>query len=408
MRHAYIYDAVRTPRGKGRAKSGEKPGGGLSELLPHELIAQLVLALSERNGPETIKKTRRLVLGCVGQVNSQGGHIALICKLASALGNEVASKTINNYCVSGLTAINETAMCARAGETGLSLAGGVEMLSQVPFLADNADYTKAGPLSDSLHYLPPIMGAELVANLEGYTKEDLDEITFRSHSKAHTAWEEGRYKTGVIAIKNRFGETALARDEWIQPNLTREKLAAISPAFAALGQGKYDERLLRYFPHLASIEHVHSIANTPGLSDGAALVLTGSAEAGESAGIKPKARILAFVDCGGDPILQFGAGFQAMETALTRAGLTLDQLDLIEFMEAFASVPLRFERVYQPDLEKVNVNGGHLAMGHPMGATGAILTTTLLHELERRDQQLGMVVASAANGIGAALIIERG
>ncbi|MFN3214835.1 MAG: acetyl-CoA C-acyltransferase [Henriciella sp.] len=407
MGHAYIYDAVRTPRGKGRASKDGKPGGSLSNLHPHELVAQLVLAVSERNGPDAIAKTERLLLGCVGQIHSQGGHIALVSKLASALDNDVAAKTINNYCVSGLTAVSESAHYASAGASGLSLAGGVEMLSQVPFLADGAEFTKGGPVSESLGYIPPILGAELVASLEGYTKEDLDDITLRSHHKAHSAWENGRYDTGVITVKNRDGEPALERDEWINPELTRDQLASMPPAFASLGHGTYDERMLTHFPHLAEVNYVHSVSNTPGLSDGAALVLTGSAAAGEAAGLKPKARIRASVDCGGDPILQFGAGFQAMETALARTGLTLDQLDLIEFMEAFASVPLRFEREYAPDLAKVNVNGGHLAMGHPMGATGAILTTTLLHELERRDEHLGMVVASAANGIGSALIIER-
>lgn len=407
MKHAYIYDAVRTPRGKGRAPTADKPGGGLSSFGPQDLIAQLVEALEGRNGEHAIASVKRLILGCVGQVGAQGGHIALVSKLTSKLDNSAAAKTINNYCVSGLTAINEAAAWGLAGAEGLSLAGGVEMLSRVPFLADKGDYYANPELATRLEYLAPIMGAELVATQEGYTKQNMDDITYRSHQKAHAAWEAGKYDAGVIPIKTPDGEIASARDEWIRPDLSIEKLNAIPPSFAELGRRGADAIMLKHFPELGEISHVHSVSTTPGMSDGAALALIGSKEVGEAVGLTPKAKILASVEVGGDPILQFGAGFQAMEDALKLAGVTLEDLDLIEFMEAFASVPLKFERNYAPDLDKVNVNGGHLAMGHPMGATGAILTTTLLHEMERRDVELGLVVASAANGIGSAMVISR-
>ncbi|PQA85988.1 acetyl-CoA C-acyltransferase [Hyphococcus luteus] len=412
MAEAFIFDAVRTPRGKGRAATDAKPGGALCRIAPHELVRQLVVALGERTGPDVLDSVARLILGCVGQVGVQGGHIALVSRLWAAkhgagLSDDVHVKTLNNYCVSGLTAINESALWARAGESGLCLAGGVEMLSQAPFLADNAAYYTDERLSRDLAWLPPIMGAELVATLEGLQKTDLDEITLASHRRAAAAWKEGRYDSSVIPVLDEKGVVALASDEWVRPGLTMEALEAMPPAFAAQGEEGADDVMLRHYPQLDKISHLHSVANTPGLSDGAALALTGSREAGASAGLRPRARILAMAETAGDPILQFGAGFDAMEQALKKAGVSLHQLDRIEFMEAFAAPPVKFLRRYQPDPERVNVNGGHLAMGHPMGATGAILTATLLHELERSGGALGLVVALAANGIGSALVMER-
>lgn len=412
MAEAYIYDAVRTPRGKGRAATDGRPGGALCQIAPHELVRQLIVALSDRVGPDAVKGVARLILGCVGQVGAQGGHIALVSRLWAAkngagVSNDVHVKSLNNYCVSGLTAVNEGAMWARAGEDGLCLAGGVEMLSSTPFLADGADYYTDKRLAADLEWLAPIMGAELVATIEGLQKKDLDEVTLASHRRASAAWDEGRYDASVIPVRDGDGEIVLARDEWIRPKLTMEALAAMPPAFAGQGEQGADAIMLRHYPQLARIEHVHSIANTPGLADGAALVLTGSKVAGAASGLRPRARILAVAETSGDPILQFGAGFKAMDVVLKKAGLSLSQLDRIEFMEAFAAPPVRFLKTYEPDPARVNVNGGHLAMGHPMGATGAILTTTLLHELERSGGALGMVVALAAGGIGSALIMER-
>lgn len=412
MAEAYIFDAVRTPRGKGRAAADGRPGGALSQIPPHELVRQLMVALCERAGPDALSGVARLILGCVGQVGAQGGHIALVSRLWAAkhgagISNNVHVKTLNNYCVSGLTAVNESALWARGGESGLCLAGGVEMLSQTAFLADGASYYTDDVLAGELEWLAPIMGAELVATLDGLQKEDLDEITLASHKRASAAWDEGRYDASVIPVLRKDGETALARDEWIRPDLTLEALAAMAPAFGGQAAQSADAIMLRHFPQVEKISHLHSVANTPGLADGAALVLTGSKDAGAAAGLRPRARILAIAETSGDPILQFGAGFNAMESVLKKAGLSLSQLDRIEFMEAFAAPPVTFMKRYEPDPARVNVNGGHLAMGHPMGATGAILTTTLLHELERSGGSLGMVVALAAGGIGSALIMER-
>ena len=407
MQDAFIFDAVRTPRGKGIASRDNKPGGGLSHLSPQVLVSQLSKALSDRSSSAAISQCTNLTLGCVGQVGSQGGHIALVSKVEAGLPEYVRPKTINNYCISGLTAVIETVSAIRSGGAGLSMAGGVEMLSQVPFLADKAAYYSDPQTMKNLEWVAPIMGAELLATLEGHTKADYDALTVRSHERANKAWQEGRYKSGVISIKNPDGSSALEHDEWVRSDLSFEDLAGLKPAFAAMGEAGQDAILLRHFPEISTVNRVHSIAHTPGLADGAALVLLGSKNDGENAGLKPMAKVIAVAEAAGNPVLQFDAGFSAMEQALEKVGMTLNDMDLIEFMEAFAAPPVRFEQNYEPDMEKVNVNGGHIAMGHPMGATGGILITTLVHELTRQKKQFGLVVGLAGGGLGAAMIIER-
>ncbi|MEM9860298.1 MAG: acetyl-CoA C-acyltransferase [Myxococcota bacterium] len=399
---AFIYDAVRTPRGRGVAPRDERPGGGLHRCAPQELVRQLVDALDERTG--AIGRVRRLILGCVGQVKAQGGHIALISKLASKVPNDASAKTLNNYCVSGQSAVNESALWA-ASDQGLTLAGGVEMLSRVPFLADEADYY-SGETAQELHWLLPLMGAELMAAEEGYEKPDLDALTLRSHRRASAAWKAGHYDASVIPVQT--DASLVARDEWIRDGLTEETLEAMPPLFAREPFASMADARQRALmkARAGELRFRHSLANTPGMADGAALVLTGSRAAGREAGVMPMARIVAFAECGGDEVLQFGAGFTAMEQALERAGLRLEAMDRVEFMEAFAAPPLRFERRYDVDPSRVNAGGGHLAMGHPMGATGAMLITTLVHELRRIEGRYGLVVTLAAGGIGSATVVE--
>lgn len=398
MQDAYIYDALRTPRGKGQAATEGKPGGALSEIAPHTLVSQLITALADRNGEQAIHGVARMLLGCVGQVRSQGGHIALVSRLASQLPETVVAKTLNNYCVSGLTAVGESALWAQAGHPGLSLAGGVECLSQVPFMADKAAYHLNDELRKELRWALPVMGAELIASLEGYNKEELDALSLASHQRAVAAWDKGYYDSGVMPVMKNNGDIALDRDEWLREDLSLEKLAKLPPAFAEFGAAEADPMMLNAYPQLDAINHLHSVANCPGLSDGAALVLTGDKAAGEVAGLKPRARIRGYAEASGDPVIQFSAGFDAMEAVLKQCGLRLADLDLIEFMESFAATPLKFLRNYDVDPDKVNVNGGLIAIGHALGATGASLVTTLFHELERRDVQLGLVVCLAAGG----------
>ncbi|MAJ50206.1 MAG: acetyl-CoA acetyltransferase [Flammeovirgaceae bacterium] len=402
----FIFDALRTPRGLGRSATVDKPGGSLSSCAPHELIVDLTEALDQRN-PGLLKNISSLTLGCVGQVAAQGGHLALVSRLASNIPNHVPVKTLNNYCVSGLTAVNDAATATKTNRDGLHLAGGVESLSSVGFLADQATYYSDPKLSASLNWAPPIMGAELIATIEGFSKQDLDEITLRSHLNAEKAWQNGFYNSSVMPVKDKTGKILLKRDELIRGCLTAEKLAEIPPAFAKQGESGFDQMMLAIHPQLDAIQHLHSIANCPGMADGAALVVIGTEASGNLAGLEPKAKIIATAETAGDPILQLAAGLDAIELLLKQTSLSIHDFDRIEFMEAFAAPTVKFLRRYNPDADKVNTNGGHIAMGHPMGATGAILLTTLVHELKRIDGTLGLVVAQAGGGIGSAMIIER-
>ena len=405
MRDVYIFDAVRTPRGKGRAPKNGKPGGALSSVAPHDLVAGLTDALHARN-KNIDGHISQLTLGCVGQVGAQGGHIALVSRLAADLPDTTPVLSLNNYCVSGLTAINQSAAWAQSKPDALIMAGGVECLSQVGFLADKASYYSNPSVVKQLKWVPPVLGAELIASLDGFTKADLDEITLMSHHRAAKAWENGHYDKSVVAVK-KDGEVLLEKDELIRGNMTIEQLESMPPAFAEQGAAGFDAVMLAEYPELDEISYIHSFANCPGMVDGAALVLLGGDNAGEKAGLTPKAKIIAFAETTGDPILQFGAGFTAIDQVMKDTGLTIADFDRIECMEAFAATPLKFYRDYKPDMDTVNVNGGHLAMGHPMGATGAILLTSLVHELERCDGKFGLVVAFAGGGIGSATIIER-
>ena len=401
-----IFDALRTPRGMGRAASETKSGGSLATLQPHELVVQLIDALSQRN-IGLAEHINCLTLGCVGQIGAQGGHLALVSRLASNLADTVAVKTLNNYCVSGLTAINDAATNILAGNSGIHLAGGVESLSAVSFLADRASYYCDTSLARQLRWAPPIMGAELIATLQGYSKTELDSISLRSHAKASAAWENGHYDLSVTPVTGASGEVVLERDELIRYNLTIEKLTAMPPAFAEQGASGYDSMMLSEHPHLTRIEHIHSFANCPGMADGAALAVIGDRDSGARASLTPKAKIIAMAETSGDPVLQLTAGLDAIDAVLRQSKLDIHDFDRIEFMEAFAAPVLKFLQDYQPDIDKVNVNGGHIAMGHPMGATGAILLTSLVHELHRCDGSLGLVVAQAAGGIGSAMVIQR-
>ncbi|MBR9808429.1 MAG: acetyl-CoA C-acyltransferase [Alphaproteobacteria bacterium] len=401
MQDAFIYQALRTPRAKARAE------GSLKGIYPEDLVAGLLREIARRECVDLDQHLSRLTLGCVGQVGAQGGQIAHLAKASAGLNGNVTTRTLNNYCVSGLSAIGDTAMAVRGGEDGLMLAGGVEMLSRVPFMADSAPVYTDPERADRLNWLAPILGAELLATEAGFTKQDVDDITARSHRKAAAAWQAGHYDTSVVPVVSEAGEVLCGRDEWVKGDMSVEALSRRAPAFAELGKAGGEAIMLRHKPELGEISYVHSVSNTPGLSDAAALVLMGGKAAGDAAGLTPRARVVAYAEATSHPVDQFRGGFMAMEEVLRRAGLSIDDLDLIEFMEAFAAPPLFFERTYRPDMDRVNVNGGHLAMGHPMGATGAILTTTLLHELERRDAKCGMVVTLAGGGVGAALVIER-
>jgi acetyl-CoA C-acetyltransferase len=380
----YLYDAVRTPRGKAR------PDGGLAGLSPQELVRQQAAALAARCG-DVAATPDALLLGCVTQSGAQGGHIAMLAKLHAGLPDTVAAHSINNYCASGLSAIGQAVAKVASGEASHVLAGGVESMSGAPFLGDRAAFYTNDELPPRARFVPPVLAADRLANAEGLTRADLDAVALASQQQAGAAEQD------VALQKSRIATGPLTGEECIRPQTTAESLAAASPAFGELQQ-HYEGAL-----EGATFEPLHGVAHAPPICDGAALALVG----GEGLGPAPRARVIAFAESGGDPAASLTAGFAAMDKVLTRAGLTLDDIDRIEFMEAFAVTIAKFLRDRGPDHARVNVSGGHLAKGHPMGASGAILTSTLLDALDACGGRYGLVVLTGAMGVGAAMIVER-
>lgn len=380
---AWIYDAVRTPRGKAR------PDGGLAALKPQQLVGALVDALEARGVAP--RRVDTLVLGCVGQVGDQGGNIALVSKLHAALPDDATAFALNNYCVSGLTAIGLVAAQVASGQIGRGLAGGVEMMSRVPFMGDQAGYYGDASFPRRTRYIPVVLAADRLAEARGVSREELDAVALLSQQRAAAA------ETARTGMASRIPVGGLAFDECIRPRTTAESLAAMEPAFAGLA-AQYADALE------APIDHRHTIGHAPPVCDGAALALVGGAP---GAGELPRARIVAYAEAGGDPHASLLAGFSAMQRVLARSGLTLADMDRIEFMEAFAVTLALFLREHPVDPSRLNVGGGHVARGHPMGASGAILLSTLLDALDVAGGRYGLVVCSGASGVGAAMIVER-
>ncbi len=375
----FIRDAVRTPRGKAR------PDGGLAALQPHELVTGLVDGLEARGADP--RGVDQFTLGAVGQIGAQGGHPAMVAKMYAGLGDGCVVHSLNNFCASGLSAIGLAANAIAAGQAREALAGGVEMMSRVPFMADRADYYTAADLPPLRRYIPVGLAADLLAEDEGFVREAMDSAAERSQRLAASAEAHPSFNASRIALNG------LDRDEAVRPT-TIEKLTALPPAFGEWGRD-YADALQR------TAVHSHTVAHAPPMVDGAALALLSSDPR------NARARIVGFAEAGGDPRASLTAGFTAMEKALERAGLALPDMDRIEFMEAFAVTIAKFLRDYPADPERVNVSGGHLAKGHPMGATGAILTSTLLDVLDAAQGRYGLVVSTGAQGVGAAMVVER-
>lgn len=376
----YLHDAVRTARGKAR------PDGGLASLKPWELVGGLIEAVKARGADPSAAEA--LILGCVGQVGAQGGNIALISKLHAGLPDEAAAWTINNYCVSGLTAVGQAADMVETGAASSVLAGGVEMMSRVPFMADRADYYDDAGFPPRTRFIPVAVAADRLAEDVGVTREELDAAALDSQRK--TAAAEG---TPLVASRIALG--GLDREECARPRTSADSLAALEPAFAGLSA--------RYAAALDGrvIDHRHTVSHAPPMADGAGLALVSSRRDGA------RARIVAHIEVGGDPAASLTAGFTAMDRALARAGLRLQDMDRIEFMEAFAVTIAMFLRDRDVDPDRVNVGGGHLAKGHPMGATGVILLSSLMDALDACGGRYGLVAAAGAQGVGSAMIIER-
>jgi acetyl-CoA acetyltransferase family protein len=400
MTTVHLFDAVRTPRAKG------KPDGALAGVTPYELVAQLAAALRRRHGDAALAAVERVTLGCVTQVGAQGGHVALMARSYAGLPDTAVATTLNNYCVSGMSAAALAARAIAAGDEGLALAGGVESMSQAPFEGDRASFFSDPALATRLRYVsPPIVG-DLLATLEGLTRDELDAVTVDSHQRAGLAWAEGRYASTVVPVTRADG-SVVDRDEMVRPKMTAADIARFGPAFAALGALGHDALLTAAIPGLTEVAHLHAVPHCPPIADGAALLLLGSPQRGAELGLRSRARIAATLELNTDPLKPFAAGFEVMDRILARAGLAARDLGAIEFMEAFAAVPATFRRRALADDSRVNASGGHLAMGHPMGASGAILVATLLAEMERRDVEWGLAVAHAVSGVGAAVLLQR-
>jgi acetyl-CoA C-acetyltransferase len=388
---AFIYEALRTPRGKAR------PDGGLAAVAPHELVRQVVDALEARV-PGARSAAQALILGCVGQVGAQGGNVALISKLHAGLRDDAVSYVLNNYCVSGLTAIGQAAALVANDAVPVVLAGGVECMSRVGFMADKADYYTDADFPPRTRYIPVALAADRLATRENVIRADLDAAALRSNKLASAAEANPALTKSRIPIADARGAVALAIDECVRPQTTLESLAALNPAFAALVDA-YQGAL-----NGETFECRHTIAHAPPMCDAAALALV----AGENAwDCEPRARVVSFAEAGGDPQASLLAGFAAMERVLTRAGLNLGDMDRIEFMEAFGVTIVKFLRDWEVDPDRVNVAGGHMARGHPLGASGAILLSSLLDDLDAADGRFGLVVTTGASGIGSAMVVER-
>ncbi|MCO5183426.1 MAG: acetyl-CoA C-acetyltransferase [Anaerolineae bacterium] len=397
---AYIFDAIRTPRGRG------KETGALHMTSAIDLLTELMTALVGRNDLDT-SQVEDVILGCVTPIAEQGGNIARIAPLYADWHVDVPGIQVNRFCASGLSAVNDAAMRVRAGWGDLVVAGGIESMSRVKMGSDGGAWMTDKTVIEKVAFVPQGISADLIATLEGLTRADVDGFALLSQQRAAEA-EACGYFTSRIAVQDADGTIILDRDEYARPDTTLETLGALRPAFQQMGENLFDAMALRKYPQVDHIEHVHTAGNSSGIVDGAALVLVGSAEKGRQLNLTPRARIVSAALVGTEPTIMLIGPAPASQKALQMAGMKIDDIDLIECNEAFAAVPLRFMREMGLDsAEKVNVNGGAIALGHPLGATGAMLLGTALDELERRDKETALITLCAGGGMGIATIIER-
>ncbi|WP_312328422.1 acetyl-CoA C-acetyltransferase [Acinetobacter sp.] len=399
MSEAYIIDAIRTPRGKG------KKDGSLYQVKPISLLTGLLNELQARHQFDT-SKVDDIVLGCVTPIGDQGADIAKTAAIAAGWDNDVAGVQINRFCASGLEAINLAAQKVRSGWEDLVVAGGVESMSRVPMGSDGGPWALDPETNMACDFIPQGIGADLIATIDGYSRADVDQFAEQSQKKAAAAQANGYFNASVIPVKDRAGVVILDKDEFIKPTTTAEGLSKLNPSFATMGQMGFDSIALQKYPEVGAINHVHHAGNSSGIVDGAAVVLIASEQAVKEQGLKPRAKVLATALVGADPTIMLTGPAPAARKALAKAGLTIDDIDLFEVNEAFAAVVMRFINEMKVDPAKVNVNGGAIAMGHPLGATGAMILGTLLDELERQGKKRGLATLCVGGGMGIATIIE--
>jgi acetyl-CoA C-acetyltransferase len=401
MADAYIYDAIRTPRGRG------KPDGALHEVTALNLAGQALTAIKDRNklDPALVDD---VVLGCVDPVGEAGGDIARAAALVAGLGNEVPGVQINRFCASGLDAVNFAAAEVMSGQHEMTIGGGAESMSRVGIGASGGAWPVDPSIAVTTYFLPQGISADLIATKYGFSRDDVDAYAVESQKRAAKAWDEGRFKNSVVAVKDVNGLTILAKDEHMRPNTTMQTLASLQPSFVQMGEmAGFDAVAVQRYPEVEAVNHVHTPGNSSGIVDGAAAVLIGSKAAGKAAGLKPRARIRQFANIGSEPSIMLTGPIPVTEKVLKKAGMTKKDIDLWELNEAFASVVLRYMQALNIPHDKINVNGGAIAMGHPLGATGAMILGTVLDELERRDKETALVTLCIGVGMGTATIIER-
>ncbi len=400
--HAYIYDAIRTPRGKGRAD------GSLHEVTSVRLSSQVLNALKSRNNLDG-HAVEDVIWGNVTQVGEQGGCLARTAVLASDLDQSIPGLAINRFCASGMEAVNLAANQIAGGAGDAYIAGGVEMMGRVPMGSDGAAIAVDPSIAMDTYFVPQGISADIIATEYGFTRDQADQLAVASQQRAKAAWDDKRFAKSMITVRDQNGLTILDHDEYMRPQTDMQSLGALNPAFQAMGEVMpgFDKVALMKYPHLERINHIHHAGNSSGIVDGSAGVLIGNKAFGEKWGLTPRARIRATAKIGTDPTIMLTGPVPVTEKILKDSGMSISDIDLFEVNEAFAAVVLRFMQAFNVDTDKVNVNGGSIAMGHPLGATGAIIIGTLLDELERTGKGTGLATLCIASGMGAATIIER-
>ena len=401
MADAFIYDHVRTPRGRGKAD------GSLHEVTALNLAAQTLEAIRTRNNLDP-RQVDDVVLGCVDPVGEAGGDIARAAAIVAGYGNEVPGVQINRFCASGLDSVNFAAAQVMSGQHDMTIGGGVESMSRIGIGASGGAWPVDPSIALKSYFMPQGISADLIATRYGFSRDEVDAYAVESQKRTAVAWDEGRFKKSVMPVKDVNGLTILARDEHMRPTTTMQSLAALQPSFVQVGEmGGFDAVAIQAHPEVEVVKHVHHAGNSSGIVDGAAAVLVGNKEAGAKAGLKPRARIKAFANIGSEPAMMLTGPIDVTRKVLKRAGMQLADIDLIEVNEAFAAVVLRFMQAFDIDNSKLNVNGGAIAMGHPLGATGAMILGIAVDELERRGLGTALVTLCIGAGMGTATIVER-
>jgi acetyl-CoA C-acetyltransferase len=401
MTDAFIYDHVRTPRGRG------KVDGALHEVTALNLATQALAALKDRNSLDPAM-VDDVVMGCVDPVGEAGGDIARVAAICAGYGDGVPGVQINRFCASGLDAVNFAAAEVMSGQHDMAVGGGVESMSRVGIGASGGAWPVDPAIALKSYFLPQGISADLIATKYGFSRDDVDAYAVESQQRAAAAWDAGRFAKAVIAVKDPNGITILAKDEHMRPSTTMQSLAQLKPSFVQMGElGGFDAVAIQAHPEIEAVNHVHHAGNSSGIVDGAAAVLIGNAEAGRRAGLKPRARIRAFANIGSEPAIMLTGPLDVTKKVLRKAGMSLADIDLFEVNEAFASVVLRFMQAFDLDNSKINVNGGAIALGHPLGATGAMILGTAIDEMERRNAATALVTLCIGLGMGTATIVER-